>query len=37
MSRKEAIKQLRDIIAENNSIKPDMVVFEQEKEAFRDY
>ena len=33
MTREEAIRHIRDILAENNSIKPSMVVFELEKEA----
>ena len=33
MSREEAIKHIKDIICENNSIKPSIVTFEQEKEA----
>ena len=33
MTNKEAIRHIRDILAENNSIKPSMVVFELEKEA----
>lgn len=33
MTREEAIRQIRDVIAENNSIKPHIVTFEQEKEA----
>lgn len=35
MTNKEAISHIRDILAENNSIKPSMVVFESEKEALR--
>ncbi len=35
MTREEAINHIRDIIAENNSIKPSMAVFELEKEALR--
>ena len=33
MTREEAIRHIRDVIAENNSIKPNIVTFEQEKEA----
>lgn len=33
MTREEAIRHIRDVIAENNSIKPNFVTFEQEKEA----
>ena len=33
MTRGEAIRHIRDVIAENNSIKPNFVTFEQEKEA----
>lgn len=33
MTTEEAIRHIRDILAENNSIKPSMVVFELEKEA----
>lgn len=33
MTNEEAIRHIRDILAENNSIKPSMVVFELEKEA----
>lgn len=33
MTREEAIRHIRDLIAENNSIAPNMTVFEQEKEA----
>lgn len=33
MTNEEAISYIRDILAENNSIKPSMVVFELEKEA----
>lgn len=33
MTTEEAISHIRDILAENNSIKPSMVVFELEKEA----
>ena len=33
MTREEAIRHIRDVIAENNSIKPNIVIFEQEKEA----
>lgn len=35
MTNEEAISHIRDILAENNSIKPSMVVFESEKEALR--
>ncbi len=35
MTREEAISHIRDIIAESNSIKPSMVIFELEKEALR--
>lgn len=35
MNNEEAISHIRDILAENNSIKPSMVVFEAEKEALR--
>ena len=35
MTNEEAIIHIRDILAENNSIKPSMVVFESEKEALR--
>ena len=31
--REEAIKHIKDIICENNSIKPNIVTFEREKEA----
>ena len=33
MTREEAIGHIKDIICENNTIKPNIVVFEQEKEA----
>jgi len=33
MTRKEAIGHIKDVICENNTIKPSIVVFEQEKEA----
>ena len=33
MTREEAIGHIKDVICENNTIKPNMVVFEQEKEA----
>lgn len=33
MTREEAISHIKDVICENNTIKPNMVVFEQEKEA----
>ena len=33
MTREEAIGHIKDVICENNSIKPNIVVFEQEKEA----
>lgn len=33
MTRKEAIGHIKDVICENNTIKPNIVVFEQEKEA----
>ena len=33
MTREEAIVHIKDIICENNTIKPNIVVFEQEKEA----
>ena len=33
MTREEAIVHIKDVICENNTIKPNMVVFEQEKEA----
>ena len=33
MTRKEAIDHIKDVICENNTIKPNIVVFEQEKEA----
>ena len=33
MTREEAIDHIKDVICENNTIKPNMVVFEQEKEA----
>lgn len=33
MTKEEAIAHIKDVICENNSIKPNMVVFEQEKEA----
>ena len=33
MKREEAIRHIRDLIAENNSIAPNMTVFEEEKEA----
>ena len=33
MSKAEAIGHIKDVICENNTIKPNMVVFEQEKEA----
>ena len=33
MARKEAIEHIKDIICENNTIKPNITVFEQEKEA----
>lgn len=33
MTREEAIVHIKDVICENNSIKPNIVVFEQEKEA----
>ena len=33
MTRAEAISHIKDVICENNTIKPNMVVFEQEKEA----
>lgn len=33
MTREEAIRHIRDVIAENNSIAPNMVTFKQEKEA----
>lgn len=33
MTYEEAIRTIKDIICENNTIKPNMVVFEQEKEA----
>ena len=36
MTREEAIKHIKDIICENNTVKhSDMVVFENEKEALR--
>lgn len=36
MTREEAIKHIKDIICENNTVKhSDMVVFEGEKEALR--
>lgn len=34
MTREEAIGHIKDVICENNTIKPNIVVFEQEKEAF---
>lgn len=33
MTREEAIGHIKDVICENNTIKPNIVVFEQEKEA----
>ena len=33
MTREEAIVHIKDVICENNTIKPNIVVFEQEKEA----
>ena len=33
MTNEEAIKHIRDVICENNTIKPNMAVFESEKEA----
>lgn len=33
LTRKEAISHIKDVICENNTIKPNIVVFEQEKEA----
>lgn len=33
MTRDEAIGHIKDVICENNTIKPNIVVFEQEKEA----
>ena len=33
MTREEAIGHIKDVICENNTIKPSIVVFEQEKEA----
>lgn len=33
MTREEAIVHIKDVICENNAIKPNMVIFEQEKEA----
>lgn len=33
MTREEAVVHIKDVICENNAIKPNMVVFEQEKEA----
>ena len=33
MTKEEAIGHIKDVICENNTIKPNMVVFEQEKEA----
>ena len=33
MTREEAIQHIRDVICENNTIKPNMTVFELEKEA----
>lgn len=33
MTKAEAISHIKDVICENNTIKPNMVVFEQEKEA----
>ena len=33
MTREEAIGHIKDVICENNTIKPNIAVFEQEKEA----
>lgn len=33
MTNEEAIGHIKDVICENNTIKPNIVVFEQEKEA----
>ena len=33
MTREEAIGYIKDVICENNTIKPNIVIFEQEKEA----
>ena len=33
MTREEAIYHIKNVICENNTIKPNIVVFEQEKEA----
>lgn len=33
MTREVAIGHIKDVICENNTIKPNIVVFEQEKEA----
>lgn len=35
MTREEVICHIEDILCENNTIKPNIVVFEQEKEALR--
>lgn len=35
MTREEAIGHIKDVICENNTIKPNIVVFEQEKEALK--